>query len=268
MDAMRSAVDRYAPRIARKYRERRDGRHDFGHAQPTPWGFTLRGDADLAASRDLSHEADIFLSLLGSADHVIDVGANAGLFTLMAASEGVPVTAVEPSPLNLGLLYQNLGDNGLRAEVLPVAVSDHVSISDLYGGGQGASLVRGWGGVASTYITKVPTWRLDDLFASRLSGQRLIIKIDAEGAELPILRGATRLLAADPPPVWIVEIGLTENFGGHVNPDFESIFEVFWSAGYRAKAVEAEVPVGDAEVAAWVATGKRPFWNINYLFIK
>ena len=217
----------------------------------------------------MSHEADLFVGILDEVAHVIDVGANVGLFTLLAASKGVPVTAIEPSAMNLATLYRNLQHNEFDVEVLACALGESPGLAALYGGGQGASLVPGWGGIRSTYINTVPVLTLDNLFADRFAHKKLLIKIDAEGAELPILKGAARLIANDAAPSWIVEIGLTENFSGTVNPDFSSIFELFWSAGYRAECVE--VPsrvVTQVDIARWVADGDRGFWNINYLFTR
>lgn len=265
---VREFVDARTPRVARLYRTIRDSRHDYGAPVATPWGFTLRGDKDLADSRLESHEAQVFLDHLADADHTIDVGANVGLFTLLAASKGAPVTAVEPSQANVEVLCRNLHENRLHAEVLPVALSRQTGVGELFGGGQGASLVRGWGGMQSTYSRLVPTCTLDGLFAKRFRNERLLIKVDAEGAEPDILDGGLDLLQASPAPTWIVEIGLTENFANGINPQFVETFERFWSNGYQTHAVEANVSVTESEVREWAERGRRPFWTINYLFTK
>ncbi|WP_261556539.1 FkbM family methyltransferase [Frankia tisae] len=264
----RRIVDRCTPQAAVLYRRYRDSHTRYKHPAITPWGFSLYGPPGLGASRQSSHEADLFLDLIGQTDRLIDVGANVGLFTILAASKGVPVSAVEPSPMNLAQLYRNLRLNQSEGvEVFPVAASDCCGLAELYGGGQGASLRPQWGGMAATYSNLVPAHTLDGLFADRLQSQRLLIKIDAEGMEFPILRGADRLLAADPSPTWIIEVGLTENFDGQVNPDFIAIFDLFWKHGYTSWCVEQPGrPVERNDVTAWVARGDRGFWNINYLF--
>jgi len=236
----------------------------------TPWGFELYGDAYLAESREESGEAGTFMRLADEADLVVDVGAHVGLFTLLARSRGVPVVAIEPSPMNLAKLYRNLRSNEAEdVEVMPVALGDHVGLSHLYGGGQGASLRKGWGSIGSTYTTRVPLHTLDSLLYARTAGQRLLIKIDSEGSELPILRGAEGLLRNDPAPSWIVEIGLKENFGGQVNPDFREIFETFWRLEYTATCVEAAGrPVSESDIDIWVLQGDLGVRNINYLFEK
>jgi hypothetical protein len=73
---------------------------------------------------------------------------------------------------------------------------------------------------------------------------------------------------ATPAPDWIVEIGLTENFDGGINPDFEAIFNQFWSRRYQAHAVEANCSIGPDDIAHWIEDRDRGFWNINYLFTR
>jgi len=231
----------------------------------------MYGEANLAEAREESGEARIFMSFADEADLVVDVGAHVGVFTLLARSRGVPVVAIEPSPRNLIQLYRNLQLNGdADVEVMPVAVGDHVGLAQLFGEGGGASLLSSWAGQSSNLnATTTPLHTLDGLLSARSPGKKLLIKIDTEGSELPVLRGAERLLRNDPAPAWMVEIWLTETFGGEVNPDFRAIFETFWRFGYTATCVEAGGrPVVGTDVETWIARGDRGFWNIDYLFQK
>jgi len=150
---------------------------------------------------------------------------------------------------------------------MPVALGNHVGLSQLFGEGQGASLRKGWAGQSPTlHSTTVPLHTLDGLLAARSAGKRLLIKVDAEGSELPILQGAECLLASNPSPAWIVEIWLTETFGGEVNPDFRAIFETFWKFNYTASCIEAAGrPVSERDIDTWIAQRDRGFWNANYL---
>jgi hypothetical protein len=58
--SIRRAVDQMAPGAAKAFRRYPDTHtRRFDVARPTPWGFTLAGDAALAESRAESHEADL-----------------------------------------------------------------------------------------------------------------------------------------------------------------------------------------------------------------
>ena len=65
----------------------------------------------------------------------------------------------------------------------------------LFGGGEGASFQRNWGGMKNTYHAEVDVESLDNLLADRFLTLKLFIKLDLEGHEYEALRGAARLLA-------------------------------------------------------------------------
>lgn len=78
---------------------------------------------------------------------------------------------------------------------------------------------------------------MDNVLAGRFSGERLLLKIDVEGAEYAVLKGAIATLARTPKPAWLLEICLQEFHPGGANPDFREIFDPFHSHGYVAYAV-------------------------------
>jgi len=87
----------------------------------------------------------------------------------------------------------------------------------------------------------------------------MLIKVDVEGAEMSVLRGAGETLAASPAPTWLVEINLDEHHPAGQNPDFQEAFEVFWSHGYIATSVDTKRLVNATEATEWVRAGKRSF---------
>ena len=89
-----------------------------------------------------------------------------------------------------------------------------------------------------------------------------------EGAEYPVLRGATALLARDPSPVWVVEICFAENHPSGKNPYFSQVFESFWSLGYEALGTANREPVTQDDVKRWVAQGKRDIDEVNFAFFR
>jgi FkbM family methyltransferase len=232
------AIDHNVPFVARVYRRARDWKYYHSmESYQTSFGFHLVGDPGLDESRIGSFEVACFQSALAEADVLIDIGANVGLFSCLAAQCGVPVLAIEPHADNVDLLERNIAFNGLSGvEVLSMGVSNVRGEAKLYGAGQGASLVQGWGAIQGHYSRVVTVDTLDSVLADRFEGKRLLIKMDAEGSEHAILLGAHLTLAREPAPTWIVENGLTQNFEG-MNPHFKDVFGAFWDYGYEGEAV-------------------------------
>jgi len=130
--------------LARRARRLRDGLTAKGRrGYRTSQGFLFYGDPGIDSSRGASGELERFVAALSEVELVVDVGANAGFFTALAAQACKPVIAIEPHPLNLQALYRCLIENGLDAEIFPLALSARPGIVQLFGGGQGASLLEG-----------------------------------------------------------------------------------------------------------------------------
>lgn len=230
----------------------------------------MYGAKHMAESRLESGELPLFVSLLERTDVFVDVGANCGLFTLMALKAGIKTVSIEPNLENIEILLFNLRDYKFTdVEVFPVAVSCQPEILPLFGGGEGASLLKNWGGMTNTYSRLVPVNSLDNLLAGRFSRERLLIKLDVEGQEFHVLQGAVKLMERNSDSMWIIEHGLTENFAGKSNPHFIELFEMFWNRGYSCfTADDQKRPIHSDDVVRWMDSGKRDFGYLNYLFCK
>jgi FkbM family methyltransferase len=132
---------------------------------------------------------------------VVDVGANLGYYSLLAAQLVGPegrVVALEPNSENCRLFLTSLRSAGLEnVELLPVAAdvttgwayySTHV--------GSNGGLVDD-GDLLSRPGVVVPTFPLDDL----VTGPVGFLKMDVEGAEGRVVRGAARLIEKHRPVV-------------------------------------------------------------------
>jgi FkbM family methyltransferase len=266
---MKKIVEKLFPDFAAWYRMRRDGRlFAAQRMRPTSLGFDFIGVDGMLESRTASGEVALLRELLSGRDLFVDVGANCGLYTLIACHSGVPVVAVEPNDLNFRRLKQNLLHNRYeKAEALNVAIGEEKGKCLLYGGGEGASLLKNWGGMASTYAREVEVETLDGLLNSRPVTDRVLIKVDVEGHELAVLAGARDLLARPVAPTWIMEHSFRENQEGKVNPRFMELFEIFWAAGYVCHTFDAERRVVEgADVQRWITSGIRDYGGVNYLF--
>jgi len=141
---------------------------------------------------------EAFLSLIKKGMTVLDIGANIGYFTLLAAravgSEG-KVYAFEPEPKNYALLCRNVQENGYtNVHTIREAVSDRVSTLRLY------LSSKHWAGhtlsdhSANAGSVEVQTTSLDEFFKGRTE-KIDVIKVDVEGAEDLVLNGMTSILS-------------------------------------------------------------------------
>jgi FkbM family methyltransferase len=174
---------------------------------------------------------------------------------------------------NLRYLYRNVAANRWddRIEIFPIALSDRIGMIQIFGGGTGASLVKGWAGTPEQYVETVPTSTLDTVLGSRLCGSRSFVLVDIEGAERLMLEGASAFLAQQPRPVWMVEISVAEHQpkDAVINPHLLSTFQVFWDRGYDAWTADRRLRlVAPAEVERIARTGENTLGTHNFLFIE
>jgi FkbM family methyltransferase len=226
------------PRLASALRRARHHRQARRSPQLTPHGFRFAGNEAMESGQFEKEETALTSRLLEQVDVVVNVGANIGYYCCLALQSEREVIAFEPVPTNLEILYRNLMLNGWedRVEVFPLALSDRHGIIRIFGEGTGASLLAGWAGASDYNSQLVPTSTLDVVLGSRLEGRRCLFIIDVEGAEKRMLDGAGRALAAEPRPIWMVEITVTEHqpTGSAVNPQLLATFDAFWRHGYEA----------------------------------
>ncbi|MEJ2672823.1 MAG: FkbM family methyltransferase [Deltaproteobacteria bacterium] len=261
-------VERY-PFLAFVYRSIRDAWIMRTHKlQTTPNGFGFMGCLPMQDGSFEPKETALIKRKLTETDVFIDVGANIGYYTCIARSLGKYTITIEPLPENLLYLYANLRGNGWHdVEVWPVGVGEHPGLTTLYGGTTGASLIKEWAGSSAALCRTIPISTLDIILGERFVGKRLLIKIDVEGAEYEVVRGAARTLARTPGSQWVLEICLTENFPSGINPHFEEIFHLFWDHGYVARVVGDDNRVVTPEaVKRWARNCQRDFGSVSYFF--
>lgn len=170
----------------------------------TQYGFSFAGDPIYLDPKWEAEERRVVERLLPKVSAFIDIGANHGIYSCLAAQAGVDVVAVEPERGNLNILRANLSQFP-NAEILPFAVSDRAGSMALYGDGSTASLQSGWVGTPTSFRQSVPVETMDALFADRWAEQRIMIKIDVEGGEGKVIDGAQRMLQRSPKPYWLIE---------------------------------------------------------------
>lgn len=148
------------------------------------------------------YETELLSSSVKRGDVILDIGANFGYFSIMAAklvgNEG-KVYAFEPEPDNYQLLIKNIKLNGYT-NIIPIqkAVSNRNGKLKLY-----LDKIN-WGGSSFSEdnilpqkegFIEVETTNLDDFFQNEVKDSRVsFIKLDVEGAEGLVLEGADKIL--------------------------------------------------------------------------
>ncbi len=168
---------------------------------------------------------------------VLDVGGSYGAHSLRFLAHGIRTLTVEPNPACHAYFRECCALNGLRPELHAVALGEATGRAELafprdatYLGTTAARARARWGARPDVETLEVPVVTLDEL-VEREGVTPDLIKIDTEGGELGVLRGAGRTLARARPLV------LFESWTG--DPDRPSLFDLLAGAGY---AVQAPAP--------------------------
>lgn len=189
-------------------------------------------------------ETELFRSLIAPGMTVVDIGANIGYYTLIAAAlVGVSgkVYAFEPEPSNYGLLTRNIEANGYaNVLALPEAVSDRAGSVTLYIDSQNCgnrsfskrNIVHDGG------VVDVATTTLDSLWLSgKIASEIDVIKIDAQGSEGLIVKGAKQILKNQHPKLLMeFEPVMLKNNG----TEPLELIEELESYGYDFKLIDSE----------------------------
>ena len=146
-----------------------------------------------------------WIEKIHSGEHLWDIGANVGLYSIYAAKKGVRVHAFEPSVFNLEVLARNIFLNGVvdKITIIPLPLSDKLVENNL------KMTTTDWGGALSTFekgfghdgetikeVFEFPTLGISMIDAvERLKiRQPDYIKMDVDGIEHIILAGGLPVL--------------------------------------------------------------------------
>lgn len=139
-------------------------------------------------------EMEFLARYLREDDVVYDIGANAGGFAVFAASFGCEVTAFEPIPHSFRRLEENAALNHPRYRIEPFRLALGEETGSLFmteSLGTGNHVVSDDG---SEPGVSVEVTTLDEFVRSRTGPT--FLKLDVEGHELEVLRGARDVLAS------------------------------------------------------------------------
>ena len=182
--------------------------------------FSMRKTFEIYAS-DLIHEkatTDLFKKIVKEGDTVVDLGANIGYFTLLAAKLVGPngkVYSFEPEPKNYSYLKKNIElNNYSQATAINKAVSDKNGTTELFIClyDTGHHTINKYDGIEAyshgrsteKRPIKIETITLDEFFKGKEDSIDMI-KMDVEGAEALALRGMDNILRTNDKLKMIIE---------------------------------------------------------------
>ena len=183
-----------------------------------------------------ARETQFLRELLRPGDTFVDVGANIGYFSVLAArcmGSGGYVIAFEPEPRNLELLRMNLAHHGVVANaiVFPVAAYSRpcwmaLATNEANRGDHVLAPHAGSG-------LRVRCVRLDDV----LPGSVDVVKIDTQGFDHDVLAGLSKTIAANPELVVLTELSLTKL--GERGVDVDEVLAGYLARGLGIEALDA-----------------------------
>ncbi|NQW30102.1 MAG: FkbM family methyltransferase [Ignavibacteria bacterium] len=170
-------------------------------------------------------------SFLKNGMTAVDVGAQIGYLTLVMATidKSIAVHAVEPEPVNINKLKSNIALNCLRnVTVHEVGLSDkdggiRLYLSNDHNAGT-HSTVQNVANVSDNFVD-INCYTLDSMMSDGRIKDCHLIKIDVEGGELEVIKGALNTLS-NSKPVIIMELSdALQNARGFSTMEFKRLMQ-------------------------------------------
>jgi FkbM family methyltransferase len=238
------------------YRERGEpiqyGPHKLRYLPGTrPVRLKYVNSPDVTVRNDVM-QINFFLDNVKSGDFVLDIGGHFGQYAVLLGllvSDSGRVISFEPDPKAREILRANLQLNTLgdRVEMESLALFDQEGEHKFFSRGADSmsSLARsGLGKNASSRDVvehTVVTVRLDDYLAKRDLGLPSWIKLDTEGAEINILKGASETLKSGSIIVCELHPYAWEEFG----TSFDELLRLVTNAGKTIEYLDPSMRIQD-----------------------
>jgi FkbM family methyltransferase len=151
---------------------------------------------------------ECYLQYLSLGDHVLDVGSNIGYFLRVASEKIGPsgrFLGFEPAPDVHAILQRNVRRWGTEnIDVFPWAIGARNETAEFH-----LSEIPNWGSLIhddsllQTRSTRVQVRRIDDLMREFPEFRPTVLRMDVEGGELQVLKGAREVLRQYRPTLFI-----------------------------------------------------------------
>ncbi len=207
----------------------------------------LRAASLFGPNRPTSERETVrWINEMSPGDVLVDIGANVGMYTVLAASKGVRVIAIEPESSNYAALNRNLRLNGLDDAVFTVnaGMSNETKFTKMHirndGVGQSChavgSAVLPNGEVfdeSQSHAQTIMSYRLEDLLEAVNENAPTHIKIDVDGIEHLVVEGMASVLDLASLKTVLIELD-----PGH--PGHQQIFQTMADSGFEISSSQLE----------------------------
>jgi FkbM family methyltransferase len=209
----------------------------------------------------LERELPLMCAHLKPGMRAIDAGANDGVYTHAFASTGATVEAFEPQPACAAVL-EGYARRHPSVRVHAVALGSAEGDAQLYVPLRGRTPVTGHASLSETtrerMIHDVPMRTLDAYAFDRVG----VIKIDVEGHETGVIRGARQTILANRPRM-LVEIEQR-----HLKVPIAEVFREVTELGYEGRFIHPELgplPLTKFDVAVHQRAGNADVPGLLYV---
>ncbi len=174
----------------------------------------------------------LFIELIKQVSSFFDVGANIGYYSILGCTlnPALKVYAFEPSPGVMGYLKENIARNHLEKQIVPeaLALSDSIGTIDFFemknAKFEGIDNLSGEHNIGTkegriTNKIRVAATTMDDYIRKHAIRKLDLVKLDTEGAEHLILKGAEQTLSELRPLI------ICETLFNKIENDLQAIME-------------------------------------------
>jgi FkbM family methyltransferase len=188
----------------------------------------------------------LFRSVLREGMTVLDIGAHKGTYSVLFASlmnDKGKVLAFEPDPANYNWIWKNIQANDFKSiEVYPFALADNEGNATFYpADGMGSLFPHFTSKALGKAPMDVKIRRLDNFLQEKNIRDVDVIKMDVEGADLLVLRGAENTLRT-------TNLRLFMDVDVHTNSERRELFELLSDCGFEIYRIGKKLgPVKSAE---------------------
>lgn len=172
---------------------------------------------------------------------VVDVGTSVGDFAVLSAVRGSMVYAFEPLRENVTAAEELVRENHVedKVRIFPVALGDAPGLSPI-------AVDHGMATTGLSGIDRTVPFETLDTSLKDLPGPISMLKVDVEGFEIPVLRGAVGTLARSRPKI-VIEV--------HGKSADRAVVGLLSSLGYR---LDASGPKNRADHFGYI---RNDFWS-------